>query len=72
MDPSNGWRLELDRLLEKDDQTLREQLGAMVAARKKIAHGDGEQVTAVRALAWSDAALKIGQYLGSLFGPEPH
>lgn len=66
------WRSHLETLLDADDQLLKSQLGAMVAARKKIAHGDGEQVTTGRALVWSDAALEIGQHLGSLFDPEPH
>jgi hypothetical protein len=46
------WRDSLAALLDADDQILRNQLGAMVAARGKIAHGDGENVTTGRSLAW--------------------
>lgn len=65
----NDWRIALEAVLDADDNILRYQLGAMVAARNKIAHGDGEQVTSGRALAWSDTALKIGKELGKLFDP---
>lgn len=61
------WRSTLESVLDADDQVLRNHLGAMVAARKKIAHGDGDQVTAGRALAWSDTALTLGKVLGQLF-----
>jgi hypothetical protein len=66
-----AWRQSLESLLDENDQELRSQLGAMVAARKKIAHGDGEQVTTGRALAWTDSAERIGKHLGSLFDPQP-
>lgn len=62
----HDWRESLEAFLNADDQLLRSQLGAMVAARKKIAHGDGEQVTEGRAIAWADAARAIGRHLGSL------
>jgi hypothetical protein len=65
-----AWRLALAAALDADDQVLRSQLGSMVAARKKIAHGDGEQVTASRALVWADAAQTIGQHLSALFDPQ--
>jgi len=65
-----AWRDSLEDVLNADDQTLRNQLGAMVAARKKVAHGDGDQVTTGRALSWSDAALTIGRHLSSLFDPQ--
>lgn len=64
------WRQSLESTLDADDQVLRSQLGAMVAARKKIAHGDGEQVTTGRALTWANAALDIGRHLGDLFDPQ--
>lgn len=63
-----AWRIEFEQFLEKEDQKLKEQLGAMVAARKKIAHGDGDQVTTGRALAWADAAIDIGAKLSGIFG----
>ncbi|MCA1602971.1 MAG: hypothetical protein LC776_15510 [Acidobacteria bacterium] len=64
-----AWRESLESLLDAEDQDLRSKLGAMVAARKKIAHGDGEQVTTGRALAWAATAQVIGKYLTSLFAP---
>lgn len=64
------WRVALEAVLEADDQTVRNQLGAMVAARKKIAHGDGDQVTTGKALAWSEVALTLGKELGKLFDPD--
>lgn len=63
------WRESLESFLDADDQVLRNKLGAMVHARKQIAHGDGEQVTTSRALGWADAAQAIGRYLTSLFDP---
>lgn len=63
-----SWRRELEQFLDEDDQLLKDQLGAMVAARKKIAHGDGDQVTTGRALTWTDAAIKIVARLNTLFG----
>lgn len=63
------WRTSLEAVLDADDQALRSQLGAMVAARKKVAHGDGEQVTVGRALAWAEAAKLIGRQLQLLFDP---
>lgn len=63
-----AWRRELEQFLDGDDQLLRAQLGAMVAARKKIAHGDGDQVTSGRALTWTDAAIKIVARLKTFFG----
>lgn len=63
------WRTVLEGILDADDQALRNQLGAMVAARKKIAHGDGDQVTSSKALAWSDVALRLGKELRRLFDP---
>lgn len=65
-----AWRTSLETILDADDGILRSQLGAMVAARKKIAHGDGEQVTAGRAFAWSEGAIVIGKHLTSTFDPE--
>lgn len=56
------WKAELAALLDSDDGRLRGQLGALVAARKAIAHGDGESVTAGRALAWSEAAEEVANW----------
>ena len=64
------WRTTLEATLDADDGKLRSELGAMVAARKKVAHGDGEQVTSGRALAWSAAAREIVKHLTALLDPE--
>ena len=64
-DPS--WREELHDFLEEDDSARSNLLGAMVAVRKKIAHGDGDNVTSGRALQWSEAAIEIGGFLQRLF-----
>lgn len=63
------WRSSLETMLDDEDQRLKNQLGAMVAARKKIAHGDGEQVTSSRALAWCEAAQTIASHLARLMDP---
>ena len=64
------WRSSLEIVLNNDDRALRDQLGAMVAARKKIAHGDGDQVTVGRSLIWSDIALTLGTELQKFFDPD--
>lgn len=64
-----SWQGELDSLLAEQDNLLRGRVGAMVAARKKIAHGDGENVTTARALAWADAAEEVGRWLVRRFDP---
>lgn len=61
------WRDSLDEFLSKDDGKIKSDLGAMVAARKRIAHGDGENVTPGRALAWSDTARAVASFLDGLF-----
>lgn len=64
-----NWGTELEALLDRDDRMLRSQLGALVAARKKIAHGDGEAVTTARALQWATGAETIGQWIVKRFDP---
>lgn len=64
------WQRDLQEVLDAEDQLLSSQLGALVAARKKVAHGDGDQVTTSKALAWTDVALQIGNELTKLFDPE--
>lgn len=64
-----SWHGELDSLLSEEDNLLRGRVGAMVAARKKIAHGDGENVTTARALAWTEAAEEVGRWLVRRFDP---
>ncbi|WP_350224178.1 HEPN domain-containing protein [Pseudarthrobacter sp. fls2-241-R2A-127] len=63
------WHTELETLFAQDDNLLKSQLGALVSARKKIAHGEGETVTASKALAWSEAAEILVNWLVQRFDP---
>ena len=56
------WADEFNVLLDCDDGTLRNHLGALVAARKKIARDDGESVTTLRTLQWPGAAESVGKW----------
>jgi hypothetical protein len=64
-----GWAEELDALLDDEDGKIKSALGAMVKARKLIAHGDGETVTTSRALVWADVAEALGKWLVVRFDP---
>lgn len=66
---SPDWSENLEAKLGANDGELSQTLGAMVAARKKIAHGDGEQVTVGRALVWSRTAEEIGAWMIETFDP---
>ena len=66
---SPEWADELVEYLDEDNAELRRSLGAMVASRKKIAHGDGESVTTGRALAWATNAVEIGAWMLRRFDP---
>lgn len=61
------WADELTKFLEQDESRLSNDLGALVAARKKIAHGSGDQVTESKAIRYADAALEIGRWLEQVF-----
>lgn len=62
------WSEQFDEFLQADDGRLSSDLGALVHARKKIAHGDGETITETKAQRYADSALKIGRWLENLFG----
>jgi hypothetical protein len=64
-----SWHAELESFLGEDDGRLKTELGALVAARKKVAHGSGENVTAGRALRWAEAAERLGAWLVRRFDP---
>ena len=66
---SPDWADELNEYLDQDNGLLRSSLGAMVASRKKIAHGDGDTVTTGRALAWATNAEEIGAWMLRRFNP---
>ncbi|XPP27884.1 MAG: HEPN domain-containing protein [Leucobacter sp.] len=63
------WSEELEGWLAADDGNRKNQLGALVAARKKIAHGDGAGVSSRQALSWADIALETSKWLVARFDP---
>lgn len=65
------WATELTDFLD-DDSALRNRrsdLGALVSARKKIAHGDGDAVGPASALRWASTAEEVGSWLIKRFDP---
>jgi hypothetical protein len=64
-----SWSDEFEAILDADDKLLRNRLGSLVSARKKIAHGDGDTVTVSRALQWSETAEFLGAWLVKRFDP---
>lgn len=64
-----AWAEDLDTLLQSDDSRIRDGLGALVAARRKIAHGDGESVSTSKALQWGGIANEVCQWLIKRFEP---
>lgn len=65
----SAWRDELKALLSEDDGRLSSEIGAMVSARKNIAHGDGDSVTVSRAIAWCDASDRVAMWFVKRFDP---
>lgn len=63
------WRDQLQQLLDEDDARRSNDLGALVNARKKIAHGDGDQVTTRKALQWSQTATELANWVIVRFDP---
>ena len=63
------WQAEFEAFLAENDSVLASDLGAMVDARKKIAHGNGNTVSTGRALAYADSARKISEWLIARFDP---
>lgn len=62
-----AWKAEFTRFLEDEDR--RDLLAGLVDARKKVAHGDGEQVTILRSMRWSDTADEIVSWIVEQFRP---
>lgn len=65
------WAIELANFLD-DDTSLRNRrsdLGALVHARNKIAHGDGDSVGRNDALRWATTAEEVGGWLIRRFDP---
>lgn len=65
----SSWREGLQLVLDEDDGRRSNDLGALVNARKKIAHGDGDQVTTRKALQWSETASELAKWLVNCFDP---
>ncbi|GHD51710.1 hypothetical protein D9V29_12430 [Mycetocola manganoxydans] len=65
------WAIELTDFLDDDSglRNRRSDLGALVNARKKIAHGDGDSVGPSHALRWASTAQEVGGWLVKRFDP---
>lgn len=65
------WATELTEFLDDDSgsRNRRSDLGALVSARKRIAHGDGDTVGLTSALQWSATAEEVGGWLVRRFDP---
>ena len=65
------WASELTDFLDDDSglRNRRSDLGALVNARKKIAHGDGDSVGRAEALRWATTAEEVGGWLIKRFDP---
>jgi hypothetical protein len=64
-----AWGGELLAWLNADDALRSDRLGALVKARKKIAHGDGERVSTGTALQWAECAADVASWLIAKFDP---
>lgn len=64
------WANDLETWLENDDYNRKDRLGALVASRIKIAHGDGTSVSISQALPWADTALETANWFISKFDPQ--
>lgn len=67
---SISWHDELDKILCENDNEIKDALGALVNARKKVADGDGERVTVSKALKWADISQLIADWLVERFNPD--
>ncbi|MFS4505065.1 HEPN domain-containing protein [Clavibacter sp. Sh2141] len=67
-----AWGQELEDFLNDDSgpRIRSSDLGALVHARKKIAHGDGDKVGPTEALRWSATAQEVGGWLIKRFDPQ--
>jgi hypothetical protein len=65
------WAKELTDFLDDDSglRNRRSDLGALVNARKKIAHGDGDSVRINDALRWATTADEVAGWLIKRFDP---
>ncbi|WP_336028800.1 hypothetical protein [Geodermatophilus sp. FMUSA9-8] len=64
---SPSWATLLDEAFDARDGELRSRVGALIAARKKVAHGEGDPVTLTRALEGCEAAVTVADWIVSHF-----
>jgi hypothetical protein len=57
------WAVDLREWLREDESERSNRLGALVAARRQIAHGSGASVRRDQALIWADVALETASWL---------
>lgn len=65
----HDWAEQLSDLLNEDDELLKRDLSFLVEKRNKIAHGEGEGVTARKALALTDSALLVADWFVDRLDP---
>lgn len=63
------WAAQLDVFFAGDDSRLSNQLGALVEARKNIAHGLGDPVRESQAIRWAETANEVVEWLTALMDP---
>lgn len=63
------WSDELSDFLSESDEVRKNNLSVLVAARIKVAHGDGENVTMAKALKWATTAEEVALWLSKRFDP---
>ena len=64
-----SWVGELKELFAADDSLVKRELESLIDRRNKIAHGAGENVTARKALDFSDIAIRVSDWLVARFDP---
>lgn len=64
------WRTELESFFDEDDSLRRRSLGSLVSARKRIAHGGSDQLSASEVLKWPDLVIEISDWLVDRFDPQ--
>lgn len=63
------WANNFEEWLTSDDGQHKNNMAALVSARKKIAHGDGDSINSAQVLCWAETALEIAKWLVNTFDP---
>lgn len=63
------WREELEVFLKADDEFLWRELAGLVQKRNRIAHGESEGVSTVKALEYGDIARSVCDWFQARFDP---